>query len=123
MFYCEWYVFGVREAVLLSKKICVLTFPVLQAICCLKRATYLAPFDWKILYNLGLVHLTVHQYPLAHDLPFVCMCTHWAACSLTELCRYASAFHFLSAGSGLNAKSAQLFMLLGSTFVAFGVLA
>eukprot|EP00731_Ephydatia_muelleri_P026396 Em0018g496a len=57
------------------------------AICCLKRATYLAPFEWKILYNLGLVHLTVHQH--------------------------ASAFHFLSAGIGLHAKSAQLFMLLG----------
>ena len=25
------------------------------AISCLKRANYLAPFDWKILYNLGLV--------------------------------------------------------------------
>lgn len=57
------------------------------AICCLKRATYLAPFEWKILYNLGLVHLTVHQH--------------------------ASAFHFLSAGVGLHARSAQLFMLLG----------
>ena len=25
------------------------------AISCLKRANYLAPFDWKILYNLGNV--------------------------------------------------------------------
>ena len=25
------------------------------AISCLKRANYLAPFDWKILYNLGTV--------------------------------------------------------------------
>ena len=25
------------------------------SISCLKRANYLAPFDWKILYNLGLV--------------------------------------------------------------------
>ena len=41
------------------------------AISCLKRANYLAPFDWKILYNLGLVHLSMQQY--------------------------ASAFHFLSA--------------------------
>jgi hypothetical protein len=24
------------------------------AISCLKRASYLAPFDWKILYNLGI---------------------------------------------------------------------
>ena len=27
----------------------------MAAISCLKRANYLAPFDWKILYNLGLV--------------------------------------------------------------------
>ena len=32
------------------------------AIACLKRANYLAPFDWKILYNLGLVHLTLQQF-------------------------------------------------------------
>ena len=31
------------------------------AVSCLKRAGYLAPFDWKILYNLGLVHLTMQQ--------------------------------------------------------------
>lgn len=57
-----------------------------QAISCLKRANYLAPFDWKILYNLGLVHLTMQQY--------------------------ASAFHFLSAAINLRPKMAQLFMLL-----------
>ncbi|KAJ8302705.1 hypothetical protein KUTeg_019101 [Tegillarca granosa] len=56
------------------------------AISCLKRANYLAPFDWKILYNLGLVHLTMQQY--------------------------ASAFHFLSAAINLKPKMAQLFMLL-----------
>ncbi|XP_045191416.2 Bardet-Biedl syndrome 4 protein-like isoform X2 [Mercenaria mercenaria] len=56
------------------------------AISCLKRANYLAPFDWKILYNLGLVHLTMQQY--------------------------ASAFHFLSAAINLRPKMAQLFMLL-----------
>ncbi|XP_071092197.1 BBSome complex member BBS4-like isoform X1 [Haliotis cracherodii] len=56
------------------------------AISCLKRASYLAPFDWKILYNLGLVHLTMQQY--------------------------ASAFHFLSAAINLRPKMAQLFMLL-----------
>jgi Bardet-Biedl syndrome 4 protein len=26
------------------------------SISCLKRASYLAPFDWKILYNLGIWH-------------------------------------------------------------------
>ncbi|XP_060577578.1 Bardet-Biedl syndrome 4 protein homolog isoform X2 [Ruditapes philippinarum] len=56
------------------------------AISCLKRANYLAPFDWKILYNLGLVHLTMQQY--------------------------ASSFHFLSAAINLRPKMAQLFMLL-----------
>ena len=63
------------------------TFPSLQAISCLKRATYLAPFDWKILYNLGLVHLTMQQH--------------------------ASAFHFLSAAINLRPKMASLYMLLG----------
>ncbi|XP_033022756.1 Bardet-Biedl syndrome 4 protein [Lacerta agilis] len=56
------------------------------AISCLKRANYLAPFDWKILYNLGLVHLTMQQY--------------------------ASAFHFISAAIHLQPKLAELYMLL-----------
>ncbi|XP_062998416.1 Bardet-Biedl syndrome 4 protein isoform X2 [Elgaria multicarinata webbii] len=56
------------------------------AISCLKRANYLAPFDWKILYNLGLVHLTMQQY--------------------------ASAFHFISAAVHLQPKLAELYMLL-----------
>ncbi|BFZ13361.1 hypothetical protein BsWGS_16400 [Bradybaena similaris] len=56
------------------------------AISCLKRANYLAPFEWKILYNLGLVHLTMQQY--------------------------ASSFHFLSAAINLHPDMAQLYMLL-----------
>ena len=34
------------------------------AIACLKRANYLAPFDWKILYNLGefMSYLPHHKY-------------------------------------------------------------
>ncbi|KAK3748672.1 hypothetical protein RRG08_000904 [Elysia crispata] len=56
------------------------------AISCLKRANYLAPFDWKILNNLGLVHLTTGQF--------------------------ASAFHFLSAAINLKTDLAQLYMLL-----------
>ena len=56
------------------------------AISCLKRANYLAPFDWKILYNLGLVHLTMQQF--------------------------ASAFHFLSASINLRPNRGQTFMLL-----------
>ncbi|RUS77345.1 hypothetical protein EGW08_014899, partial [Elysia chlorotica] len=58
------------------------------AISCLKRANYLAPFDWKILNNLGLVHLTTGQY--------------------------ASAFHFLSAAINLKTDLAQLYMLLAT---------
>lgn len=61
----------------------------LQAISCLKRAHYLSPFDWKVLYNLGLVHLTMQQY--------------------------ASAFHFLSAAINLNPRMGDLYMLLAGT--------
>lgn len=57
-----------------------------QAISCLKRANYLSPFDWKVLYNLGLVHLTMQQY--------------------------ASAFHFLSAAINLHTRMGELYMLL-----------
>ncbi|XP_074863292.1 BBSome complex member BBS4 isoform X2 [Carettochelys insculpta] len=56
------------------------------AISCLKRANYLAPFDWKVLYNLGLVHLTMQQY--------------------------ASAFHFLSAAVNFQPQMGELYMLL-----------
>lgn len=56
------------------------------AISCLKRAHYLSPFDWKVLYNLGLVHLTMQQY--------------------------ASAFHFLSAATNLHPRLGELYMLL-----------
>jgi Bardet-Biedl syndrome 4 protein len=52
----------------------------------LKRASYLAPFEWKIAYNLGLVHLTFKQY--------------------------ASAFHFLKAALTLRPRNGQIFMLL-----------
>ncbi|XP_030433349.1 Bardet-Biedl syndrome 4 protein isoform X3 [Gopherus evgoodei] len=57
-----------------------------KAISCLKRANYLSPFDWKILYNLGLVHLTMQQY--------------------------ASAFHFLSAAVNFQPRMGELYMLL-----------
>lgn len=69
------------------------SFSLLQAISCLKRANYLAPFDWKILYNLGLVHLTMQQY--------------------------ASAFHFLSAAINLRPKMAQLFSLLAGKYIYY----
>ena len=57
----------------------------------MKRANYLCPFDWKILYNLGLVHLTMQQY--------------------------ASAFHFLSAAINMRPKMGQLFMLLAGRVI------
>ncbi|XP_060030253.1 Bardet-Biedl syndrome 4 protein isoform X2 [Erinaceus europaeus] len=56
------------------------------AITCLKRANYLAPLDWKVLANLGLVHLTMEQY--------------------------ASAFHFLSAALRVQPGLSELYMLL-----------
>lgn len=68
-------------------------FSFFQAISCLKRANYLAPFDWKILYNLGLVHLTMQQY--------------------------TSAFHFLSAAVNLRPTKGHIFMLLASMFSMF----
>ena len=63
----------------------------LQAIACLKRANYLAPFEWKILYNLGLSHLHMQQY--------------------------ASAFSFFSAALNFRQKDPQLFMLLAGNIV------
>lgn len=58
----------------------------IAAICCLKRANYLSPFDTKVLYNLGLVHLHMQQY--------------------------ASAFHFLSSMLSYKPKDPQVFMML-----------
>lgn len=63
----------------------------LQAISCLKRSLYLAPLEWKTLYNLGLVHLTMQQY--------------------------ASAFHFLSAAINLQPTVGHIFMLLAGKFL------
>lgn len=56
------------------------------AVSCLKHAAFLAPFEWTIMHNLGLVFLSMKQY--------------------------ASAFHYLSAAITLKPKVAQLFMLL-----------
>lgn len=52
-----------------------------QAIACLKRALFLAPFEWIISYNLGLVHLNTGQF--------------------------ASAFHYLSASINLKPDFAR----------------
>ncbi|KAG1678112.1 Bardet-Biedl syndrome 4 protein [Nymphon striatum] len=60
------------------------------AISCLKRASYLAPSEWKIHYNLGLVHLTMQQY--------------------------ASAFNFLSAANKLKPNHPDTYMLLAEDY-------
>lgn len=52
----------------------------------------MSPFDWKVLYNLGLVHLTMQQY--------------------------ASAFHFLSAAINLKPRMGELYMLLAGTVLS-----
>ena len=31
----------------------------------------MAPFEWKILYNLGIIHLTMQQYPYSFSNPSV----------------------------------------------------
>lgn len=56
------------------------------AVSCLKRAVYLAPFEWIISYNLGIVHLTVGQY--------------------------ASAFHYFSTAINLQPQYARAYMYL-----------
>ncbi len=59
-----------------------------KAISCLKRAIYLSPFEWKILYNLGLVHLTMQQY--------------------------ASAFRYLNSAVNFRPKEAIIYSLMAS---------
>jgi Bardet-Biedl syndrome 4 protein len=58
------------------------------AISCLKRATYLSPFEWKILYNLGLVHLAMQQF--------------------------ASAFRYLNSAINFKPKEAVIYSLIAS---------
>ncbi|KNC52973.1 uncharacterized protein AMSG_12239 [Thecamonas trahens ATCC 50062] len=64
------------------------------AISCLKRALFLAPFEWLVNYNLGIVHLAQAQP--------------------------ASAFHFLNAAVRLNPDLAAGFMYLGVTLSKLG---
>jgi len=58
----------------------------IAAISCLKRALYLAPFEWIIAYNLGLVFLNTEQY--------------------------ASSFHYFSASINLKPDFASSYMYL-----------
>ncbi|XP_063697926.1 Bardet-Biedl syndrome 4 protein homolog [Culicoides brevitarsis] len=57
------------------------------AIACLKKSVWVAPLNFNILYNLGLVLLTAHQY--------------------------ASAFQVFAAGVNLRPDNAECYMLLG----------
>ncbi len=57
------------------------------AISCLKKAQYLEPFKWSIVFNLGLVHLSYKQY--------------------------ASAFHYFSASINLKGDNAPAYMYMG----------
>ncbi len=59
------------------------------AVSCLKRAVYLAPFEWIIAYNLGVVFLAIEQY--------------------------ASAFHFFSTAINLQPTYARAYMYLALT--------
>ncbi|KAG8346357.1 putative Tetratricopeptide repeat TPR repeat [Trypanosoma vivax] len=57
------------------------------AVACLRKATTLSPFEWRILYNLGLVFLHLKQY--------------------------ASAFHYLSAATHIHGEYAFAYMHIG----------
>jgi len=66
---------------------------VMAAVSCLRRAAYLAPFEWIINYNLGVVYLALGQA--------------------------ASAFHYFSASINLNSSNARSY---GYLAVALGKL-
>jgi Bardet-Biedl syndrome 4 protein len=60
------------------------------AISCLKRANYLCPLDWKILFNLGIVYAAMSQF--------------------------ASAYNFMSSALNLNPRNKMLLMGVASKF-------
>lgn len=57
------------------------------AVSCLKRSWYLAPFEWRISYNLGLIHLTIKQF--------------------------TSAVQFLRASIAINSRVGESYLMLG----------
>lgn len=67
-----------------------------SAVSCLKRANSFAPFDWKILLNLGLVHMATQQY--------------------------ASAFHYLSSAINLDPMSGAVFLPLAGQWKYYLIL-
>lgn len=66
----------------------------IAAVACLKHAAYLAPFEWMVAFNLGLVHLTVGQL--------------------------ASAFHFFTSAVNLKSDFGPSFGLLAVTLHKLG---
>uniref|UniRef100_A0A158R4W9 TPR_REGION domain-containing protein n=1 Tax=Syphacia muris TaxID=451379 RepID=A0A158R4W9_9BILA len=60
----------------------------IAAISCLKKANYLSPLDWKISFNLGLLHYSMEQF--------------------------ASAYHFLSTSTNLNPHEAMPYAALAA---------
>lgn len=63
------------------------------AISCLKRANYLCPLDWKILFNLAIVYSSMMQF--------------------------ASAYNFMSSALNLNPRNKMLLMGLASESFSF----
>lgn len=63
----------------------------IAAVSCLKRALWFCPLNWKVLFNLGLVHLSTQQP--------------------------ASAFNFLCAAVNLRPDIANSFMILGCSLL------
>lgn len=59
----------------------------------LLKANYLCPLEWKICYNLGIVHNAMEQY--------------------------ASAYHFLSSAVNLNTRSTMPYMALAGSISSF----
>lgn len=77
------------------------------AVSCLKRAAYLSQLDYKIQYNLALVHLALGQVQrFTHLLRIL-------HASRINGAQYASAFHFISSAINLQPHSAALFNTLG----------
>jgi Bardet-Biedl syndrome 4 protein len=78
----------------LTRKFCDL-----QGLACLKRALYLAPMDWRLLHNLGLICLRSHQYASANIYltaaalinPEHGQTFHWLAVTLVQLDDYRNA--------------------------------
>lgn len=59
----------------------------LAAIACLRRASYLAPFEWIIQYNLGIVHLHTGQFASAF---------HHLSAAIQLHKDFAASYHYLA---------------------------